>query len=174
MPEFWTRAAWTDSHSDYFTRNILTIGDPGWTSAEAAAYASWEPNNERPTWPTLDECVRWAQSVNNYPGTTGATSINVENMQLCLNAAVERIASRTHYQVRPADATGAVDPDGTPVEIPATVKMATIMQAVRWSRRAFTPDGVLGASEISGLVRTSSLDPDVESMLAPWLALGLY
>lgn len=132
----------------------------------------FEPNNERPTWPTLDECVRWAQSVNNYSGTSGAATVNVENMQLCLAAAIERISFRTELQVRPVDGTGAVDPGGTPVEIPAGVKLATIMQATKWARRAFTPDGVLGASELAGLIRTSAFDPDVEAMLTasvlPW------
>lgn len=130
------------------------------------------PNGERSTWPTLDECVRWAQSVNNYPGSGGAVTVNAENLQLCLDAAIERISGRTEIQVRPVDANGAVDPGGTAVEIPATVKLATIMQAVRWARRAMTPDGVLGASEIAGLIRASSFDPDVEAMLArhvlPW------
>lgn len=173
MPEFWTSRAWTDSHADYFTRNIWTF-NPGASLAEAEAYASWEPNNQRPTWPTLDEVTRWAQSINSYPGTGAGTTVNVENLQLCLDAAIEEIASRTHIQVRPVDTTGAVDEDGTAVEVPARVKLATIMQAVRWGRRPMTPDGIAGASEVTGFIRTSALDPDIEKMLGGLIALGLY
>ncbi len=130
------------------------------------------PNNDRPTWPTLDEVTRWVESVNNYPGAGAAPRVNVENLQLALDAAIERISKRCNIQVRPVDSAGAVDPDGDPVEIPAGVKLATIMQAGRWARRAMTPDGVLGESEISGVIRTTALDPDVESMLADWLHLA--
>lgn len=176
MPEYWTSRAWSDSHSDYFTRNILTFGDlgPGWSSAEAEAYAAWSPNNIRPTWPTLDEATRWAESINNYPGVGATPRLNVENLQLCLDAAIEYHAARCHIHVRPVDATGAVDPDGDPVEIPAAVKLATIKRAVRWARRAMTPDGIAGGGDITGLIRTSSLDPDIEAELAPWIMPGLY
>jgi hypothetical protein len=129
------------------------------------------PNNDRPTWPTLDETVRWAESINNYPGAGGGPRLNIENLQLCLDVAVERISKRCNIQVRPVDGTGAVDPDGDPVLVPAGVKLATIMQAARWARRAMTPDGVLGASEIAGVIRTTAFDPDIESMLADWLHL---
>lgn len=128
------------------------------------------PNNERPTWPTLDEVQRWAESINNYPGAGGGRT-NLEVLQLCLDVAVERISKRTNYQVRPVDSAGAVDPDGTPVEIPAGVKLATIMQATRWARRPMSPDGVLGSSEISGVIRTQAIDPDIEAMLTDNLEL---
>lgn len=168
---YWTTRAWTDSNRDGFERNLIYVGSP-WSSAEAAAYAEWEPNNSRPGWPTIDEVTRWAQSINNYPGVTQPPTLNVENLQLALDAAIERVATRTHFQVRPVDANGDVDPGGTAVEIPATVKLATIMLAVRLARRAMTPDGLAGSADL--LIRTSSIDPDIESMLAPWLALGLY
>lgn len=175
MPQYFTRQWWSDSHADLFTHNVITVADlAGWTSAEAAAYAAWEPNNSRPTWPTFDEVTRWIEAINTYPGMGAAPTVNPEVVQLCLDVAVERIAMRTHYQVRPVDATGAVDPGGDPVPIPAGVKLATIMQAARWSRRPMSPDGVLGASEVAGVIRAQAMDPDIESMLAPWLALGLY
>jgi hypothetical protein len=167
----WTSRAWTDSHADGFTHNIITLGDGiGGESAEARAYNEFAPNNVRPTWPTTDEVLRWAAQ-NSYPGS-GAT-IPVEDYQLCLDAAVESHAGRCHLHVRPVDANGAVDPVGAPVVIPAGVKLATIMRAVRWARRKNTPDGIAGSSEITGLIRTSSMDPDIEAMLAPHLALGL-
>ena len=129
------------------------------------------PNNDRPTWPTLDEVTRWAESINNYPGAGATPRLNVENLQICLDVATERISKRCHIQIRPVDGTGAVDPGGTPVEIPAGVKLATIMQAARWARRAWTPDGVLGASDIAGVIRATAFDPDIESMLTDWLEL---
>lgn len=174
MPEYWTSRAWSDSHADYFTRNIWTF-DTGASSAEAAVYAELgDPNSIRPTWPTFDEVLRWAKSINDYPGLTGGPGPNVENLQLCLDASIERMAGRCHLHVRPVDAAGAVDVDGDPVEIPASVKLATIMQAVRWARRAMSPDGVLGASEISGVIRAQAMDPDIEAMIAPYVAVGLY
>lgn len=165
----YTWPAWTDSNRDYFERNLLFTD---WLGAEANAAAEFVPNNLRPTWPTLDEVTRWAQSVNDYPGMSG-TAVNVENLQLCLDAAIERIATRTHFQVHPLDVGGGVD-YGTLGEVPADVKLATIMTAARWADRARTITGIAGSSEITGLIRTSSFDPDVESLLAPWLSLGLY
>lgn len=173
MAEFWTRSAWSDSHSDFFARNILAFS-PGWESAEAAAIAGFIPNNVRPTWPTLDEVTRWAESINSYPGAGAAPRVNVENLQLALDAAIEHVSMRIHEQVRPVDSAGAVDPDGDPVEIPATAKLATIMQSVRWARRAMSPDGVIGDSEISGTIRASALDGDIEKMLFAWSFVGLY
>ncbi len=130
------------------------------------------PNNTRPTWPSIEEATRWAQSINSYPGIAGtAGAVNVENLQLCLDAAIEKISKRTNIQVHPVDSAGAVDPLGAPVEIPAGVKTATIMQANKWYRRFMTPDGVAGASEIGGIIRTIALDPDIEEMLKDWLEL---
>lgn len=128
----------------------------------------FEPNNQRPTWPTLDEVTRWAQSVNNYPGAGGGSTINVEVLQIALDASIERISARTHFQVRPVDSTGAVDPDGDPVLIPSGVKTATIMQAAKWARRVFTQDGIVGASDVTGFIRALAFDPDVEIMLEFW------
>lgn len=139
---------------------------PAPTALTAGVY--FTPNNARPTWPTLDEAARWA-SVNGYPGAGAAT--NVENLQLCLDAAIERLSKRTNIQVRPVDSAGAVDPLGAPVQIPAGVKLATIMLAVRVADRARTPGGIAGASEIGGLIRTTSYDPDIEELLVDWREL---
>lgn len=127
------------------------------------------PNNQRPTWPTLDEAIRWDKSANSYPGASTG-SVNVENLQLCLDVAVERISKRTNIQVHPVDVAGVVD-YGTLEQVPAGVKLATIMQSVRWARRAMTPDGIAGSSEITGLIRTTAFDPDVEAMLELTLEL---
>lgn len=123
------------------------------------------PNNDRPTWPTLDEVTRWAESVNSYPTQGGTPRTNMENMQLCLDAAVERISKHTNVQVRPVDSAGAVDPDGEPVPISARMKLATIMQTVAWYGRAFTPNGVLGSSELGAVIRVQGFDPGVERIL---------
>lgn len=139
---------------------------PAATALDAGVY--FTPNNIRPTWPSIDEATRWA-SVNGYPGAGAAT--NVENLQLCLDAAIERMSKRTNIQVRPVDSAGAVDPLGDPIEIPAGVKLATIMLAVRVADRARTPNGIAGASEIGGLIRTTSFDPDIEALLTDWQEL---
>lgn len=131
------------------------------------------PNNVRPTWPTLDEVLRWANQNSAANGPVGQVAeANAERFQLALDAAVERISKRCHLQVRPVDAGGAVDEGGDPVEIPAGVKLATIKQSVRWARRAMTPDGIAGSSEITGLIRTTALDPDIEAELELWLELA--
>jgi len=139
----------------------------------STASAYFIPNNDRPTWPTLDEVTRWAESINNYPGLSAVPRLNIENLQLALDAAVERISKHTHVQVRPVDVNGDVDPDGAPVKISARMKLATTMQTISWYRRSFTPDGVLGASDLAGIIRVQGLDPGIELMLKddaelPW------
>ena len=131
------------------------------------------PNNVKPTWPTLDEVLRWdAQNSSPLPAG-GAATPAVERVQLALDAVIEYHAEVCHLQVRPVDTNGDVDPDGDPVPITAKVKLATIMRAARWARRAQTPDGIAGISEITGLIRTTAYDPDIDQMLAldrhlPW------
>jgi hypothetical protein len=167
----WTSRAWSDSHADSFTHNLITLGDGiGGESAEARDYLAFTPNNARPTWPTLDEVLRWGAQ-NSYPGTP--SPLPVEIYQLCLDASVENLAGRCHLLVRPVDANDAVDPLGDPVEIPAAIKLGTTMQAVHWARRQNTPDGIAGTSEITGLLRVASLDPDVERLVFPHLVFGL-
>jgi hypothetical protein len=67
---------------------------------------------------------------------------------------------------------GVADPD-TPALIPPHVFYPTLLQAARWFKRRQAVEGVIGASELGGVIRTSSLDPDIESMLANDLLYGL-
>lgn len=130
------------------------------------------PNNVRPTWPTVDEVLRW-DTQNQYPGITGQLpTAPVEVVQLALDAAIETASMRCHLQVRPVDANGAVDPDGDPVEIPANVKLWVIMEAIRRARRRFTPDGVAGQGELGALMRVSGYDAHAEALLAQWTELA--
>lgn len=173
MVVYYTSRAW--DNQDYFERNIVTLGGLGFTDdAEAKAYNEFVPNNARPTWPDITEVSRWAESINSYPALFGdAPSVNLDILATCLAAAIEKISDRTHIQVRPVDANGDVDELADPVKIPVVVKLATIMQAVRWARRPMTPDGIAGSSELGGIIRTSALDPDVEAMIGGELSLGL-
>jgi hypothetical protein len=169
VPLFVTSRAWSDAHADLFTRNIYTyVGDAD--SEEARAYNEWASNAQTVTWPDLAEVQRW-DAQNAYPGSQAVTS--VEALQLALDAAVSRLAERCGLYVRPVDANGDVDPDGDPVPIPPEVKLATILQAVRWARRRQTPDGLAGSAEITGLIRTSSIDPDIEALIANHRRIGL-
>lgn len=172
MPTFWTSRAWSDSHSDLFIRNIYT-GLDGDDSAHRE-WAEFEANNARPTWPTLDEVMRWANQNSAANGPVGQVAgLKAEDYQLALDAAIEDHAERCHLNVRPVDANGAVDPDGDPVLIPAKVKLATIIQATSWAGRAKTPNGIAGASEIGGILRVSAYDPTAEKLLAGHLHLGI-
>lgn len=171
MTAFWTSRAWTDSHSDFFERNIVAV--QGYDDPAAAEYNANTANAVPVTWPTLDEVIRWDVQ-NSYPAVAGAAPpAALERLQSALDAAVTHHANRCGLHVRPVDASGAVDPAGDPVPIDPDVKLATIMRAVRWARRSGTPDGIAGASEIGGLIRTSSMDPDIEAMIASHLHIGL-
>jgi hypothetical protein len=174
MTEFWTRA-WTDSNRDLFERNILTTTDGA--TGDGAAFREWaefDTHAQAQTWPTLDEVLRWANQNSAHVGGAGTVAAPPsERYQLALDAAIQRIGDRCHILARPVDANGDVDPDGDPVPVPATVKLAAIMLATRIARRAQTPDGIAGSSEIGGLIRTSSMDPDIEALLAPHIHLGL-
>lgn len=164
-----TSRAWSDAHADLFTRNVYTwVGQAD--SEEARAYNEWASNAEQVTWPELAEVQRW-DAQNAYPGSSAATPVEV--LQLCLDAAISRLAERCGLYVRPVDANGDVDPLGDAVPIPAEVKLATIVLAVRWARRRQTPDGLAGSAEITGLIRTSSIDPDVEALISNHRRLGL-
>jgi hypothetical protein len=172
VTQFWTSRAWTDSHGDGFTRNVVAVQELGDDPA-AAEYNALTANAVPVTWPTLDEVLRW-DAQNSYPvAAGGGPSPASERYQLALDAAVTHHANRCGLLVRPVDADGAIDPTGAAVPIPSDVKLATIMRACRWARRSKTPDGLAGSSEIGALIRTSSSDPDIEAMLAPHLKLGL-
>lgn len=176
MATFYTSRAWaqvTGAHADFFTRNIVaTIGGLG--DDETAREANeFDTHAQAQTWPTVDEVARWAQQNTTASGSGTIAGPPLERYQLALDAAIQRIGDRCHLLARPVDINGDVDPDGDPVPVPATVKLATIMLAVRIARRAQTPDGIAGSSEIGGLIRTSSMDPDIEALLAPHVHLGL-
>ena len=169
---FATRAWFTDAHSDFFVRNVLAFC-PGLGDDDAVRAANlFEPNTQRVTWPTLDEVTRWDQA-SMAPTGVGHAGPRLEALELCLAAAIDRIAERIGVDPRPVDADGAVDPDGDPVEIRATVKLAVVMQTVRWAARVDTPTGVAGASELAGVIRVTALDPDIETMLGNQLRVGL-
>lgn len=169
----WTSRAWTDSNRDWFERNLVETTVGTGDGAEARAYNASTVNGPGRTWPTLDEVLRWDRQ-NAYPGITGQLgSADPEVVQLALDAAIEMHAERCHLHVRPVDADGAVDEAGDPVAISAKVKLATIMRAVRLARRQFTPDGIAGASEIGGVIRTTAFDSDIESLLGGETHLGL-
>lgn len=159
----WTSRAWFDQHADFATRNLILGVDYSTGDSDAAlAYYRSTLNGAKPTWPTLDEVTRWAKQNGGY-GTDSAA--DVETLQLALDAAIELAAGRRDLYILPVDANGVVDPTGAPVEVPAAVKLGTIMLAVRVARRKNTPDGIAGTSEITGLIRTSSKDPDIEALL---------
>lgn len=166
--QYWSSRAWTDSNRDYFARNILTFHGLGDDPAAAEANVFDVADVDVP-WPTLAQVERW-DAQNDYPGQSPAA---VERLEIALRAAIRRMAERCHLRVQPVDANGAVDPSLPPVLIPADVHLATIMLAVRVARRAGTPDGLAGSSEIGGLIRTSSSDPDIEALIAPHIHLGL-
>jgi hypothetical protein len=130
------------------------------------------PNNQRGTWPTFDEVLRW-DAQNSYPGITGGlSSAPAEAVALALDAATERASHRCHIQVQPVDTAGEVDPDGDPVLIPAGVKLWVIMEAVRLVRHRHTPDGMAGSAELGTLMRVSGFDAHAETLISPWLDLA--
>jgi hypothetical protein len=53
---------------------------------------------------------------------------------------------------------------------PAGVRLGVLMQANRLQKRRTSPEGVAGFGEL-GVVRISSFDADVESLLLPYLKL---
>jgi hypothetical protein len=154
-----------------FTRNILTGLDGDDTAHRE--WAEFDTHAQAQTWPTVDEVLRWANQNTTASGAGTVAGPQPERYQLALDAAIQRVGDRCHLLARPVDAAGDVDPDGDPVPVPATVKLATIMLATRIARRAQTPDGIAGSSEIGGLIRTSSMDPDIEALLAPHIHLGI-
>jgi len=60
---------------------------------------------------------------------------------------------------------------GWPV-VPDEVAQATLIQAARLFKRKDSPEGVLGSADW-GAIRLSRVDPDVESLLAPYRLLAV-
>ena len=168
MTRFWTSRAWSDgrrwsnAHGDLFIRNVFAVDGLGDDPAAAEANRFDVGDIDVP-WPTLAQVERW-EAQNDYPGQS---TVAAERLEIALRASIRRVAERCHLRVLPED------PAGGPVLIPADVALATIMLTVRLARRASTPDGIAGSSEIAGLVRTSSMEPDIEALLAPHVHLGL-
>jgi hypothetical protein len=105
------------------------------------------------TWPTLAEVRAWI--------TNGGGSAADQLVQICLDAAVGRLAERC---LRAGTTGEAISPQ---------LKLAAIMQADRWYARKDTPTGVLGSGELGGVVRVAPLDPDVEALIGNDVAYGL-
>lgn len=57
--------------------------------------------------------------------------------------------------------------------VPPEVFYASMLQAARWLSRRRAVEGVIGASELGGVIRYSALDADVEHMIANHLVWGL-
>jgi hypothetical protein len=87
-------------------------------------------------------------------------------------AAVEGLALVTMLPSAMYDLTGPV-----PVPLAASARnpalnLGLIMQAARLDKRSASPEGVAGVNDF-GVVRISRYDPDIETMLAPFLAAGI-
>lgn len=155
----WTTA----SNRDWFERNILAGYVP---SAPADPFRS---NALAWTWPTPNDLADWMKQ----SGVAVDTTTKVPALELALASAISRIAERTCFHVRPVDANGDVDPAGDAVEIPPEIHLATLMTAHRWYRRPSSPDGVMGANELAGVIRINGYDPDVEALLSNYDSPGL-
>ena len=57
--------------------------------------------------------------------------------------------------------------------VPPEVAYAAMLQGARWLARRRAVEGVIGASELGGVIRYSSLDADIEHMIANYLVWGL-
>lgn len=167
----WTTRAWTDSHVDYFTRNIITHRD-GSTSVSGAAAreANLFRSNEKPKpWPLYEDVSDWAHSEG---FTTGDGTSNTEALKNALSAARARISERTGLQVHPVGVDGEVDYNEF-LPIPAEVWQACVIYAHRIYRRRMSADGTLGASAFGGAIRVGRMDPDIEALIANHLRIGL-
>jgi hypothetical protein len=66
-----------------------------------------------------------------------------------------------------------VDQPDRPGLVPPEVFQATLLQSARWYKRRQAVEGVIGASELGGVIRYSSLDADTEHMISQWAVVGL-
>lgn len=55
-------------------------------------------------------------------------------------------------------------------EVPAAIKLATLIQATRLMKRRDSPEGALGFADV-GVIRLSGKDPDVAALLEPFKRL---
>lgn len=79
------------------------------------------------------------------------------------DAAVDDIESRISSAFVIADGFSLVESDDN---YPPRVRTAVLLMASRLAKRATTPSGVEGLSELGVVVRAMSNDPDVERMIA--------
>lgn len=56
--------------------------------------------------------------------------------------------------------------------VPATIRQACLLQALRYARRPGSPEGVAGSAEW-GLIAIPRLDPDVRALVEPYRTAGL-
>lgn len=160
----------TDSHLDWFGRNI--IASHGGTTAEADNAArmanEFTSNAVQVHWPTFDELMVWAEA-NSFNGET----VNARAMMIGLRAAISRIAERCQLPVHNINEDGSTNTNPPGPTVPPEIHLAVLIQAYRWTRRRNTPEGVVGANEFAGVVRASRLDPDVEALIANHVFYGL-
>lgn len=165
----YTSRAWTDSHIDFFTRNIYTVNDDGGGDLAAArARNEFLSNAVGLPWPTEDEVMQWREHNGQGEEVTAPQAL-----VWATAAAVSRIAERCGLLVLPVDADGVVDPAGDPVKVPPEIFLAACMQAARWYERRITASGVLGSDSLGGTVRVGRFDADVEALIANHVEFGL-
>lgn len=111
----------------------------------------------RTDWPNADECLNAIGKVNidDYP-----------EVESCRLAAVDWITQRsTNFHVDPDD-------DESALEIPEGAYRAAVMLTARLFKRRESAEGVAGFGEF-GAVRVSTIDVDIENLLAPYRAWGI-
>lgn len=158
----------TDSHLDYFTRNILTAR-PGYRSSVADLDVDVDQvlgwgSAQRVRWPTADDVRNWSRT-DGHTAITRTDSTAVDALEWAVAAAVDLVAGRTGFGVRPVDADGVFDPDAEAVLVPPRVHLAAVMMAARLYRRKDSAEGIYGTSEVAGGIAIKGLDPDVERLL---------
>ena len=105
------------------------------------------------TWPTLDD-------VKNYLRLGSAVTADDSLVTAQLNAAIGWVSMRVLPQYVPE--SGGL--------LPYPLYTATLMEAGRLYRRRDSVDGTVGWGDM-GVVRVGPKDPDIETMLAPYLAV---
>lgn len=100
------------------------------------------------TKPTPAELAAWLD----IPTTPPLSAEKTVQLQLCIDTAVDDIDERCWL----------------PSPWPTKVKTAVLMQAARYYKRKGSPEGVAGFNDF-GVVRVSTLDPDVEKLVGRYL-----
>lgn len=164
----WTSQAWTNSHEDYFTRNILTFPECSDASiSDLEARNLHRSNAVQKPWPTAADLVQWRQSAGYGADTSNATAL-----QVALDAAIDEIAEACGLYVRPVDADGNVDATADAVTIPPKVHLAVILHAAWLYELRQMPTGVVGSDGAGGAIRTG-FAPGVDRLLFNHRKVGL-